>query len=67
MPDPYKRLKRQLERKRRIGHVREVRAGELPDVAYHTYSDDRSGFDLMLRTQLDWIPGKTEFTSKHGD
>jgi hypothetical protein len=66
MPDPYKRLKRQLERKRHLGRIRSVHTGELPDIAYHEYSDERGGLDLMLKTQLDWMPGKTEFMPKHG-
>jgi hypothetical protein len=66
VPDPYKRLRRQLERKRRLGHIRSTRIDEFPGVAYYTYSDDRIGIDLMLKAQLDWLPDKNELSPKHG-
>jgi hypothetical protein len=50
--DPYKRLKRQIERKRRRERFDE---DQLFDIAYRGYALDQQGFDAQVGFQLDWL------------
>jgi len=50
--DPYKRLKRQIERKRRRERFDE---DQLLDVAYRGFTLDQQQLDARLSFQLDWL------------
>jgi hypothetical protein len=50
--DPYKRLRRQVDRKRRRERFDE---DQLFNVTYRGYTFDQQGFDGQLGFQLDWL------------
>jgi hypothetical protein len=53
--DPYKRLQRQIERKRRREYFRQLHEDQLLDVAYRGYTPEQRQLDMQLHTQLDWL------------
>jgi hypothetical protein len=53
--DPYKRLKRQIERKRRRENFRQFREDQLLDIAYRGYTLEQQRLDAQLSFQLDWL------------
>ncbi|NLF89120.1 hypothetical protein GX563_09905 [Candidatus Bathyarchaeota archaeon] len=55
VPDPYKRLKRQLDRKRRREHFSQIREDQLLDLAYRWFTPEQERLDAQLHTQLDWL------------
>lgn len=55
MADPYKKLRRQIERKKRREHFRQLKEDQLLDIAYRGYTDEQWQLDLQMRTQLDWL------------
>ncbi len=55
MADPYKKLRRQIERKERREHYRRLLEDQLLDIAYRGYTEEQKQLDQQLRTQLEWL------------
>jgi hypothetical protein len=53
--DPFKRLRRQLERQKRKEHYRQLREDQLLDIAFRGYTQEQKQFDEQLKLQTEWL------------
>lgn len=53
--DDDRKLRRQMQRKKRRALYRQITEDKLLDRAYQGYTEEQKREDLQLRIQLDWL------------
>ncbi|HSV49206.1 MAG TPA: hypothetical protein VLH35_02735 [Candidatus Acidoferrales bacterium] len=55
MADPYRKLRRQIDRKKRKEHFRQLKEDQLLDIAYRGLTIEQVQHDEQLKNLTEWL------------